>query len=365
MTYPVMSPKRIVTFLGAGASVPFDYPTTKSFLEKLSGYTDGDEKKLLNSIRNMYRTVEDVEHVVEILDLIVEMQTIPRKGRLSTFPNEHPLTLDFENDSGKQVYQPKLDGRLQWKQVVELAEKLREDVEELTFQEYESKVGQYSRIEEEYDRFFSVLMQHKLGGEPFEVFTTNYDNVIEDYSRRSGIPCTLTILNHNLSPEVSDELGRKIHLTKLHGSLDWLIDKETKNLVVATNQAMVRKDSTRWERNEYVLFGTKPRLEEAGIYGKLFDELLQSLLKAEVCIVIGFSFRDDHINKVLNNALLQNSSLRILIVSHSPKEAAKRLIRKGTERDGLYKQKRIMTKRCSFGKPKAIKEIQESLSLLK
>jgi hypothetical protein len=366
MNYPVMRPKRIVTFLGAGASVPFGYPTTKSFLEKLDTYTTAaDEKKLLNSIRNMGRIVEDVEHVVEILDLILELDATSEKGRLSAFLHEYPLTVDFAKKHEMEIHQPSLDEKLQWRQLVELARRLRNTIERLTFQQYESKVDQYSKIEKEYERFFSVLMPYKLGDEAFEVFTTNYDNVIEDYCRRSGILCTLSVLDRDINPNAMGKSSRRLFLTKLHGSLDWVIDRENKGIEVVTTQTFINKDSTRWERNEYVLFGTKPRLEKAGIYGRLFDHLLQSLLKAEVCITVGFSFRDEHITKVLNDTLSQNRSIKIIVVSRSPKETSKNLIRESTRLNKLFKERRIIPLRCSFGTPKAIKEINESLSSLK
>ena len=95
MSFKVRKPKRIVTFLGAGASAPFGYPTTKSFLEKLCQYTTGEEKNLLNDIRNLHLIVKDVEHVVEILDSILDVENISKKGRLRSFFHEYPLFLDF------------------------------------------------------------------------------------------------------------------------------------------------------------------------------------------------------------------------------------------------------------------------------
>ena len=72
MTFKVRKPKRIITFVGAGASAAFEYPTTKPFLEKLVFHVVGEDRKLLNSLRNLY-WVEDIEHIIDILDSLLEM----------------------------------------------------------------------------------------------------------------------------------------------------------------------------------------------------------------------------------------------------------------------------------------------------
>lgn len=359
MSYPVRFPKKIVTFLGAGASTPFGYPTTKTFLEKLSTTTSGEEKALLNSIRSLHWTVEDVEHVVEILDLILELNAVSEKGRLAAFIRRNPLSVTFEEGKELKRYSPQLVGEFQWERLVRIVEKLRENVVQLTFKEYESKVGQYQEIKKVYSAFFRLLQEYSNGGMECEVFTTNYDNVIEDYSRSSSTSCTLSV--HNQVVCNGDKQFGKIALNKLHGSLDWMIDKETKKVAVSTTQALVIEGSTRWDRNEFVIFGTKPRLEEAEIYQKLMLSFSESLGKAEVCIVIGFSFRDQHINEIFTKALERNHSLRLLIVSRSPKEAAKNLIQNSKQLSKLLKDKRLVPIRCSFGTAKALNQIGKEL----
>jgi len=361
MQVKAIKPRKIVTFLGAGASAPFKYPTTKSFLEQLEGFLTGEEKEYLNSIRSLYWVVDDVEHVVEILDSVLELESASQRTRLSTFLFRYPMSLDFVKKDDKQFYfSPSLKGKVSWSQLVKLSEGLRNQVEEFTFQQYESKVAQFPRIKREYARFFLMLKNHFQENE-FEVFTTNYDNAIEDFSCKSGISCMLSVLDHEVNPRVENH-EYNLLLTKLHGSLNWLIDKETGNIQISNAQARVRKGSPRWDRNEYVLFGTKTRLGEARIYDQLFDRLTQSLLKAGICVIIGFSFRDKHITKIFNDVLLQNSLLRLLIISRSPKEAAKNLIPQSGQLKNLMKQKRIITLRCSFGTMRAINQMNVTLS---
>lgn len=84
--------------------------------------TSGEEKQLLNSIRNLPLTVYDVEHVVEILDLILELNTISEKGRLAGFIRWNPLLVNFEEGKQKR-YSPQLIGQFKWFYLVSIAKK--------------------------------------------------------------------------------------------------------------------------------------------------------------------------------------------------------------------------------------------------
>lgn len=358
MSLRVRKPKKIITFLGAGASAPFRYPTTKSFLERLGENIAGDEKAYFNSFRSLSR-VKDIEQVVEILDSLLEAEDFTRKSGLSSFFEEYPRYMNFKKEKIEKFFFPRLEKVIPWKRLIILTRKLRDVIEEFTFRQYESKVAQYRRVKQEYDRLFSVLRTHKKNKQTFETFTTNYDNVIEDYCSRAGTSCFLSVLDREVNP--TRKRIEKHILTKLHGSLNWLIDKETGEIEVTNTQVRVGKGSSRWDGNEYVLFGRKVRLGIAGIYDKLFDRLAKSLLETEVCVVIGFSFRDEHVSIIFKRALLENKSLRVLIVSHSPKGTAKILIPKKRQLERFIKDRRIIPLRCSFGTKRAINEINEAL----
>jgi len=356
MSLEARKPKRIIIFLGAGASAPFDYPTTKSFLERLGRTISGREKEYLNSIRNL-EWVKDVEQVVEILDSLLDLEGYTEEIGLTSFFKEYPRFLQFAR---MKPHSPAVSGTVVWDDLIPLFERMRDTVEEFTFEQYESKVAQYARIEREYGRLFSVLRAYKKNRQTFDIFTTNYDNVIEDYCTRVGASCKLSVLNKNKI--LGGKQAEEYILTKLHGSLDWLIDKESGEITVTNTQVRVRKGSERWDKNEYVLFGRKVRLGKAGIYDELFERLKSLLLETDVCVVIGFSFRDKHVSEKFEYALRENKSLRLLMVSRSPKSSAKTLIPKRSRLDKLMKERRIVPLRCLFGKSKAIKKINDALS---
>lgn len=173
MTLKVRKLKRIITFLGAGASAAFGYPTTKPFLEKLGPNVVGEERKYLNSLRNLYWIVEDIEHVVEILDSLLYLESVSKKSRLSSVFYEYPRIIDFRKR--KKGRSPVFEEKVQWKTLIDLTQRLRDRIEEFMFEQYESDVTRYPKIRWVYREFFSMLRGHKKGKQTFEVFTTNYD----------------------------------------------------------------------------------------------------------------------------------------------------------------------------------------------
>lgn len=362
ITLNVRVGKRIVTFLGAGASATFNYPTTKVFLERLDKSIESDDERgYLNSIKILYWVVKDAEHLVQILDSIMHIEGVSEGKLLRTFFSEYKRILEFgDKTKSTTYYLPLLKGRVEWSKLIDLTERLRDHIEDFVFKQYETDIEQLPEILRVYRNYFSLLRKHQPDTRKFEVFTTNYDNVIEDYCSQSGHICTLSVLEHKINP--SAKLSNEEYvLTKLHGSLNWVINKQDKRIRVSEAQSRIMKDSRSWDRNEYVLFGTKERLDESGIYAKLFERLRQRLLDADVCITVGFSFRDGHINDIFKESLQNNKDLRVVIVAHSPVQAAANLVSSERKLVNYRKLRKIVPLKCSFDTDRALSKINEAL----
>jgi hypothetical protein len=355
----------ITAFLGAGASAPFGYPTTKTFLERFGARLGPSDKQweYLNSLRNLY-WVNDIENVVEILDSILKMENNSSSSPLRDFFYSYPRSVDFGKRTDRTVHTPVLEGQRQWTELTNLSSKLRDSVEDFVFEQYESNVEQYSRIKDYMGGFFSVLKKHSSGKQAFEVFTTNYDNVVEDYCSEAGYACSLSEVNHELEPRVGRLSEEKFILTKLHGALNWLVNKQTKEIQVINAQTRVRRNSKSWDMNEYVLFGTKARLGEAKIYDRLFRRLEKRLNDTSICVVLGFRFRDPDINEIFRKALESNKTLRILVVSSSPTTSSMNLINNRQKLEDFQAEKRIVKLKFRFGKNEVVPAIDNILSSL-
>lgn len=165
------------------------------------------------------------------------------------------------------------------------------------------------------------------------VFTTNYDLAIEWAAESVGIHTHtgfVGIHNRTFSPQ-SFDLGYRninakgearfgcndVYLAKLHGSLTWeSISGEFREL--AAPEA--------WPKLNAIISGAKPVDESLMVFpraakylqtvgflsGELFRRFSDFLAKPQSCIILtGYSFGDDHINRLLRSALL-NPTLQIV-----------------------------------------------------
>lgn len=149
---------------------------------------------------------------------------------------------------------------------------------------------------------------------PVEIFTTNYDLLIETAFERAKSPYfdgftgghlpffdPVTVAGNDLPPRWS-------RVWKLHGSLGWKSD----------NGAVIRCGGA--ECNELVYPDhLKYDLTQKQPYAALFERLKQFLLTPDtVLLTTGFSFRDAHICAVLGEALAMNANAAVIAFQYQP-----------------------------------------------
>ncbi|HTN99830.1 MAG TPA: SIR2 family protein, partial [Microthrixaceae bacterium] len=115
---------------------------------------------------------------------------------------------------------------------------------------------------------------------PVTIATLNYDQTIETMCERIGVTCSdgYESWTNNL---VLDWGECDLRLLKLHGSVNW---------------------TTRDREPSFLLGGTN-KLTAAGPFLDLLAEMRHVLMQAARVVVIGYSFRDDHVNAVLKRLL--------------------------------------------------------------
>ena len=158
-----------------------------------------------------------------------------------------------------------------------------------------------------------------------EIFTTNYDTLFEQAAKKSGIividgfsfsqPRTfsgrffdLDIVDRECARVKAEEnyVPNVIHLHKLHGSLDWVMEDDF----------VVQRDPKEGE-DPLVIYPSKEKYAES--YDQPYFEMMarfQSLLRKKDCLlmVAGYGFADKHINSAIIEAVRQNPSFHLLIV---------------------------------------------------
>ncbi|HLO54114.1 MAG TPA: SIR2 family protein [Saprospiraceae bacterium] len=158
-----------------------------------------------------------------------------------------------------------------------------------------------------------------------EVFTTNYDLIIEKSLEASQIPYFDGFVG-SYEPffwqESIDQFVSKndltqnwIRLWKIHGSLSWFWKEDPRT----NSQKIIRIgkiDNIKDEDNELVIYPSKEKYDSSKKqpFIAYFDRLKNYLLSGELLFVFtGYSFSDQHINEIIFNCLRQNNRLTALV----------------------------------------------------
>lgn len=167
------------------------------------------------------------------------------------------------------------------------------------------------------------LISTRQPGQPSPwIFTTNYDLAIERAAEYTNILVNngfIGIQQRTFSPQAFD-LGYRnvnakgearfgcndIYLDKLHGSLSWYeSDNEIFETQILTNP----------NNKPVMIYPNKAKyIDTIGfLYGELFRRFADFLAKPQTCLLIsGYSFGDNHINRLIRSALL-NPTFQLII----------------------------------------------------
>lgn len=180
-------------------------------------------------------------------------------------------------------------------------------------------------------KFFAWL--NILNGEHSkEIFTTNYDLIVERSLEASQIPyfdgfvgayepffCQESI-EQAVGP--SDITRNWIRLWKIHGSLSWFWKLDSVNM----SQKIVRVgkfDKASHTDQELVIYPSKEKYDSSRKqpFVAYFDRLQNYLLEGELLFIFtGYSFSDQHINDIVFNCLRQNRRLFCVVLFYRDEE---------------------------------------------
>ncbi len=171
--------------------------------------------------------------------------------------------------------------------------------------------------------------------ERLNIFTTNYDRIIEFGSELAGLhlidrfvgtispifrSSRLNIDIHYNPPGIRGEpryLEGVINFTKLHGSLDWL---EKDNTVRRFSLPYGAENIKTYSQNGSLMIypnSSKDRETAEYPYVELFRDFASSVIRPNSTVfTYGYSFGDDHINRVLLD-LLTIPSTHLVIIAYN------------------------------------------------
>jgi len=340
--------RRIILFLGAGASAPFGYPTTQKFINELKDNLGSDvEGKFLSYLLDI-KGFTDVEHVLELLDLLQSINRHPVKDFLRTYPTH----LRF--GAGESIsFLEMLDGM----------EKLRDRIQSDVFRQYEfdpTTIGPITQVYSPLVEMLSLLSNYK----EIPIFTTNYDRVIEEFCRSNKLTCIDGFKRtggseefewnpEDFNREITDTSETTIKLFKLHGSLNWRIRKSDNTIVKIPPEERTR-GSRRYEKN-LVIYPAEKLKPENEPFRTLHEFFRSEFIKSDYAIFVGFSFRDEYLNSLIMSSSGKN---KIIIVSPRATELLKRLL---SVRPIWHTERNPITIDRSFGEVETLNEIEKTI----
>ena len=307
-----------VLFLGAGASAPLGCLPTGPFLDhlqtKLNELINAEQAKPLPSgwegplhalfqkaARHYQVSQPDSEAVLEYLDFLIETHRM-----LSLLPKE------FSQVAGTG------DATKFHREWVIAWSRLRDKIHRIIVEHYSRVDGSWAL--EIYKSLFNELGSNNA---TVPIFTTNYDWTFEHLADQAEARRHYTLVDgfkssptghwwnreefDNFSPD-SDKLG--LALFKLHGSTSWYrredgamsIEKVLTHELPGANVVLIYPTQVKSDAIKVEPFRTS------------YDYLRQTLMRARLCIVIGFSFRDPAVNEAFRDGLGRNDNLKLAIV---------------------------------------------------
>ena len=294
----------ILVFVGAGGSAAVDpkqYPTTVGFFESLPNEIKDNSLFLqvcnfLKGQKNKERI--DIEDVLETLD---ELRADCKKITDPTTMIGWTLVEDAGLIRGVPFMQASLDSitELEMEGIVPLSNKIKDQVYKFYAATPDpNKLSAWIRLIKGLEKIDPAL----------EIFTTNYDRVLENVIREAGIDMEMGRKFNGIQTRLDtspwgtpDGALTKLHgscgrLTKLHGSVDWQHSNEGIN---------ISEVFTGDHQNHCILYpGYKGEPTEDPF--RTFHTHLRKVVNEKyaplsAAVFIGFAFRDDSINRVFSD----------------------------------------------------------------
>jgi hypothetical protein len=151
------------------------------------------------------------------------------------------------------------------------------------------------------------------------IFSLNYDLCVENNAQ--GRPLEMGFDRETeswdfLRFEAREEVPTHVYLYKLHGSITWYRDRQEGNILKLSAKPHPEPD---------LIFGTDYKMQYIDPYLFYAYELRRYSLEAKIILAIGYSFRDEHINGIITQALRHDRSRVLLAVSPSASTSIREL----------------------------------------
>lgn len=153
--------------------------------------------------------------------------------------------------------------------------------------------------------------------QPFQMIATlNYDNTVELCCQQLGSKPYRGLKDWSEGKPIEAQRER-LSLLKLHGSVDWSLtqSRPTSDSPLPMPRISIAQPAS--ERGRYdpaIIFGGRNKLTASGPFLELLAGFGRGLEQANHLVVIGYSFRDDHVNQLIIRWLNAKTERNLTIV---------------------------------------------------
>lgn len=301
----------VILLLGAGASKDAHIPHSTDMVRKVEALIENEWEQyrtLYNYIKSSVYYADgirgrfeadvnyNIERIVNTLEELAKKEEHPLYPFVGAW---NPTLLEVAGDNFGQLHAFRR----------EIVKRLRNKWITLEYKEH----ADY------YQGLLTFQSQYEY---PLRVFSLNYDLCVESQ-------CEEDFLERGFEGKFWDwkRFGlneRNIYLHKLHGSTDWVREKD--KLTYKNDPAQIDHDQVE------IIFGTTYKLQYVDPFLFFAYELRKwTLSEAKLIVSIGYGFGDDHINGILAQALNSNEDKMLLSVApinHSKEKMAERIANK-------------------------------------
>jgi hypothetical protein len=170
-------------------------------------------------------------------------------------------------------------------------------------------------------RYLTPLVDLARSQGSLTIATLNYDRSIENAAELTGEPCD-TGIETWLSRGALKWPNAGLRLLKLHGSIDWVFQpNQTWDELPFQQIRKVTPDEKRYYDSPAVVFGEAGKLRSEGPYLELLLAWATQLQEANRLVIVGYSFRDAHVNEVIARWFNADVLRRIVVLDPDDLEA--------------------------------------------
>lgn len=284
----IIEPSEVVFFLGAGASVHAGVPDTFSFVKKyIEELHDPDKKKTIKKIAEVLENQSKQKVDIELL-----LETLTKLENRKTEPLLHFFNIDDKNFILKD-YPEKTSLIKDLKDFIKTKAIVPED-----------------KIDD-----FSPLLGFIEDYRPLDIISVNYDTCIEQFCNAYKLSYQDGFDVH-WNPRTFEIEHTDIRLYKLHGSVMWYQSDRGGYIKLPVMEGKSQIELITGERAENLMLYPMQKWD----YTEPVLELLvriKLLLESPKCkflIVIGYSFRDEYVRKLIWDIARKNRNLNVILI---------------------------------------------------